>query len=160
MEAIDQPITPLSAKPICVGLTCWRWESNRTQTIVRLAQSVGVTVKLTEQIHGLRRDIQDYLERSPQRGTRTVDQLAGDFARAYAARENGDRDRDYTRAVLEPGFEWRAGIVPMMGLVALAAGVFLLLVRVQPDDYTAALRDALEAFWKKYQAALAIVKGR
>ena len=51
----------------------------------------------------LRRDIQQYLEGSPQRGTRTVDQLAGDFARAYAARENRDRYRDYAHAVLEPG---------------------------------------------------------
>jgi hypothetical protein len=51
----------------------------------------------------LRRDIQHYLEGSPQRGTRTVDQLAGDFAKAYAARENEARYRDYSRAVLEPG---------------------------------------------------------
>ena len=51
----------------------------------------------------LRRDIQNYLDGSPQRGTRTVDQLAGDFAKAYATRENGERDRDYSRAVLEPG---------------------------------------------------------
>lgn len=51
----------------------------------------------------LRRDVQRYLDASPQRGTRTVDQLAGDFARAYAARENRDRYRDYSRAVLEPG---------------------------------------------------------
>ena len=51
----------------------------------------------------LRRDLQAYLDGSPQRGTRTVDQLAGDFANAYAARGNGERGRDYFRAVLEPG---------------------------------------------------------
>jgi hypothetical protein len=51
----------------------------------------------------LRRDIQRYLESSPQRATRTVDQLAGDFAKAYAARGIRDRYRDYARAVLEPG---------------------------------------------------------
>ena len=51
----------------------------------------------------LRRDIQRYLDSSPQRGTRTVDQLAGDFAKAYAAREIRDHYRDYSRAVLEPG---------------------------------------------------------
>jgi len=51
----------------------------------------------------LRRDIQSYLDASPQHGKRTVDQLAGDFAKAYAARENRDRYRDYARAVLEPG---------------------------------------------------------
>jgi len=51
----------------------------------------------------LRRDIQHRLASNPQRSARTVDQLAADFARAYAVRENGDRYRDYTHAVLEPG---------------------------------------------------------
>jgi hypothetical protein len=51
----------------------------------------------------LRRDIQHYLEKHPQRTARTVDQLAADFASAYTARENEERCRDYRRAVLEPG---------------------------------------------------------
>ena len=51
----------------------------------------------------LRRDIQHYTETVPNRATRTVDQLAADFATAYAAQENWNRYRDYARAVLEPG---------------------------------------------------------
>ncbi|MEO6005252.1 MAG: hypothetical protein ABIZ04_09670 [Opitutus sp.] len=51
----------------------------------------------------LRREIEQRLANSPQRSTRTVDQLAADFAKAYAARENRERSRDYIRAVLEPG---------------------------------------------------------
>ena len=51
----------------------------------------------------LRRDIQRYTEASPNRAARTVDQLAADFAKAYAAQENWNRYRDYYRAVLEPG---------------------------------------------------------
>lgn len=51
----------------------------------------------------LRHDIQLYLLNNPQRATRTVDQLAADFAKAYAARESGETDRDYVRAVLQPG---------------------------------------------------------
>jgi hypothetical protein len=51
----------------------------------------------------LRRDIQHYLERNPQTTARTVDQVAMEFGKAYAARENWDRYRYYSRAVLEPG---------------------------------------------------------
>ena len=51
----------------------------------------------------LRRDIQRYTEASPNRVARTVDQLAADFAKAYAAQENWNRYRDYYRAVLAPG---------------------------------------------------------
>lgn len=52
------PFERVPAKPICVGLTCWRWERKKTQAILLLAQSVGVTVQLTERIHGLRREIE------------------------------------------------------------------------------------------------------
>ena len=75
MEAIDSPIPPLEAKPICVGLTCWRWESNRPQAILRLGQRLGVTIKLTERIHGLRREIQAEVT------GRNIDRFIGEFVR-------------------------------------------------------------------------------
>lgn len=75
MEATATPTTPLSAKPICVGLSCWRWESHRPQAILRLAQSLGVTVQLTEHIHGLRREIE------AQVTGQNIDRFIGEFVR-------------------------------------------------------------------------------
>jgi hypothetical protein len=52
----------------------------------------------------LRRDIQRYTEANPNHpAARSVDQLAADFAKAYAAQENWNQYGDYFRAVLEPG---------------------------------------------------------
>lgn len=51
----------------------------------------------------LRRDIQRLTQASPQHEERSVDQLATDFAKAYAAQENWNQYDDYYRAVLEPG---------------------------------------------------------
>jgi hypothetical protein len=65
----------LPAKPICVGLTCWRWERRRPQAILRLAQRLGVTVQLTEKIHGLRRDIEARVS------GRNIDRFIGEFVR-------------------------------------------------------------------------------
>ena len=67
------------------------------------SSQAGVYTAFTSESEVLRRDVQHYLESNPRQETRTVDQLAADFARAYATRENGDRYRDYVRAVLEPG---------------------------------------------------------
>jgi hypothetical protein len=44
-------------KPISIGLTCWRWQKGKTRAIMRLAQEAGVTVRITERIRGLRREI-------------------------------------------------------------------------------------------------------
>ena len=65
----------LPAKPIRVGLTCWRWERERPRAILRLAQRLGVTVKLTEKIHGLHREIE------AQVSGRNVDSFISEFAR-------------------------------------------------------------------------------
>jgi hypothetical protein len=51
----------------------------------------------------LRRDIQHYTESGAHAVTRSVDQLAADFANSYAAQENWNRYRDYFRAVMVPG---------------------------------------------------------
>lgn len=64
-----------SARPICIGLTCWRWEKDRPKAIVRLAQSMGVTVRLTERIKGLHREIQAEVS-----GDNT-DRFIGEFVR-------------------------------------------------------------------------------
>ena len=74
-EQSATPFESLPAKPISVGLTCWRWESKRPQAIVRLAQSLGVTVQLTEKIHGLRREIE------AQVTGQNIDRFIGEFVR-------------------------------------------------------------------------------
>ncbi len=71
----DIPLESLPVKPICLGLTCWRWESKRTQAITQLAQRLGVTVKLTEKIRGLHREIE------AQVSGRNTDRFIGEFVR-------------------------------------------------------------------------------
>jgi hypothetical protein len=75
MDATESLPPPLEAKPICVGLTCWRWESKRPQAIIRLGQRLGVTIKLTERIHGLRREIQAEVTGN------NIDRFIGEFVR-------------------------------------------------------------------------------
>ena len=65
------------AKPISIGLTCWLWERNRLQAIVRLAEHTGVTLQLTEKRHGLHRDIEGLVS------GRNVDRFIGEFARHF-----------------------------------------------------------------------------
>jgi hypothetical protein len=66
---------PLSPKPISVGLTCWRLQWRRAQMIIQLAQRLGVTVKLTQHLHGLRREIQCQVSGD------NVDKFIGEFVR-------------------------------------------------------------------------------
>ncbi len=68
------PFERAPGKPICVGLTCWLWE-RRARTIAQLAQSLGVSLEITQQIHGLRREI------SCQVSGRNVDRFIGEFVR-------------------------------------------------------------------------------
>jgi hypothetical protein len=75
MKHSDTAHALLPTKPICVGLTCWRWERNRPQAILQLAQRLGVTVKLTEKIHGLRREIE------AQVSGPNLDRFIGEFVR-------------------------------------------------------------------------------
>lgn len=58
METTTLPPECLPTKPICVGLTCWRWQSWKSKAIVELAKNLGVTVQLTQKIHGLHREIE------------------------------------------------------------------------------------------------------
>ncbi len=69
----DYPI----GKPICVGLTCWRWQRSRVRDIDQLAQRLGVNLQLTQRARGLRRDI------DCQVSGRNVDQFIGEFVRHY-----------------------------------------------------------------------------
>ena len=64
----------VSYKPISVGLTCWLWE-RRTGAIRELGQRLGVTLKLTQHIRGLRRDIEC------QVSGKNVDRFIGEFVR-------------------------------------------------------------------------------
>lgn len=75
MEHSVVPRDSLPSRPICIGLTCWRWEKRRPQAIVRLAESLGVNVRLTEKIHGLRREIEAEVT-----GVNT-DRFIGEFVR-------------------------------------------------------------------------------
>lgn len=71
--------TPLAArvetKPISVGLSCWLWDRSRPKAIVELAKSMGVTVELTQKVHGLRREIE------AQVSGHNVDRFIGEFVR-------------------------------------------------------------------------------
>jgi hypothetical protein len=63
------------AKPISIGLSCWRWERGHTQKIKNLGARIGVNLQVTEHIHGLRREIQCQVT------GKNVDQFIGEFAR-------------------------------------------------------------------------------
>jgi hypothetical protein len=58
MKQSATPFESAPTRPISIGLTCWRWQSNKARTIASLAQSLGVTLHLTEKIHGLNREIE------------------------------------------------------------------------------------------------------
>jgi hypothetical protein len=69
------PKESFAPKPICVGLTCWRWESKKSKAIVELAQRLGVTVQLTKKFHGLHQEIE------AQVSGRNIDRFIGEFVR-------------------------------------------------------------------------------
>jgi hypothetical protein len=75
MEAPTAPVLSVATKPICVGLTCWLWERDRPKAIVELAQRMGVTVQLTQKVHGLHREIE------AQVSGQNVDRFIGEFVR-------------------------------------------------------------------------------
>jgi hypothetical protein len=75
MESSPAPTVSLPSKPILIGLTCWRWQKTKAQTIQRLAHRLGVTVKLTERIHGLRCEIE------AQVTGQNTDRFIGEFVR-------------------------------------------------------------------------------
>ena len=77
---------------------------NKAESLVEFKASLARRyATFTTESETLRRDIQHYIQTSPKSQARTVDQVATDFARAYAAQENWSRYHDYFRAVLEPG---------------------------------------------------------
>ena len=75
MEAPINSVERVATKPICVGLTCWLWERGRPQAIVELAHRMGVTVELTQKVHGLHREIE------AQVSGQNVDRFIGEFVR-------------------------------------------------------------------------------
>ena len=74
MKTTKAPGEPVVSRPISVGLTCWLWQ-RRERTIAELAQRLGVTLKLTQHIHGLRREIECQVSGA------NVDQFIGEFVR-------------------------------------------------------------------------------
>lgn len=74
MDKTTPPFVCVPRKPICVGLTCWLWE-RRARTIAQLAEQFGVTLQLTQHIHGLRREIEC------QVSGENVDRFIGEFVR-------------------------------------------------------------------------------
>lgn len=74
MPPPESPLTSQPTQPICVGLTCWLWQ-RKSQAVLKLAQSLGVKVELTERIHGLRREIEARVS------GRNVDRFIGEFVR-------------------------------------------------------------------------------
>lgn len=74
MNKATSPSDRVPGKPIRVGLTCWLWE-RRERTIAQLAQRFGVTLRLTQHIHGLRREIECQVSGA------NVDRFIGEFVR-------------------------------------------------------------------------------
>lgn len=64
-----------ASKPICVGLTCWLWQTKRAEAMRALAQRLGVTLKLKQETRGLHRKIQAEVS------GHNVDRFIGEFAR-------------------------------------------------------------------------------
>lgn len=75
MPSIQSPTDSATVKPICVGLTCWFWQTNRAEKMKTLAQRLGVNLKLKEATRGLYREIQAEVS------GRNVDRFIGEFAR-------------------------------------------------------------------------------
>ena len=75
MDLSSAPLEPLPSKPICIGLTCWRWQSKKPQAILRLAQRLGVNVQLTQKIKGLHREIEGQVSGGD------IDRFIGEFVR-------------------------------------------------------------------------------
>ncbi len=75
MNDVLNPSENVPAKPICVGLTCWLWQTNRAEKMKTLAQRLGVNLKLKQVTHGLYREIQAEVS------GRNVDRFIGEFAR-------------------------------------------------------------------------------
>jgi hypothetical protein len=65
----------VSAKPIRVGFTCWRWETQRPKALVKLAQRLGVNVKVVQRNHFLQSDVEAVVS------GQNVDRFIGEFAR-------------------------------------------------------------------------------
>ncbi len=76
-KKVSSSVAPAAsgARPIRVGFTCWRWETQRPKEMVKLAQRMGVTVKMTVKNHWLQRDVE------VQVSGRNVDNFIGEFAR-------------------------------------------------------------------------------
>lgn len=64
-----------TTKPICISLSCWLWDLGKPQAILQLGQKLGVTVQLTQKVHGLRREIE------AQVSGRNVDSFISEFVR-------------------------------------------------------------------------------
>ncbi len=77
MDQSSAPTAHPAGKPICVGLTCWRWQRAKGRVIVGLAQRIGVQVRLTERISGLRRHIEAEVTGPNPR----TDRFIGEFVR-------------------------------------------------------------------------------
>lgn len=75
MESQVVTLKPMPTKPIRVGFTCWRWETQRPKALVRLAKNLGLTVKISVKNRWLQRDIE------AQVSGRNVDSFIGEFAR-------------------------------------------------------------------------------
>ena len=60
---------------ITLGLTCWLWDWSRGRTISKLACRTGVQLQLTQQLHGLRREISCVVSGD------NVDKFVGEFVR-------------------------------------------------------------------------------
>lgn len=74
MPPTQARVEPWPGKPISVGLTCWLWQ-RKADRVIQLSQRLGVSLQLTERVHGLHREIQC------QVSGKNVDRFIGEFVR-------------------------------------------------------------------------------
>lgn len=76
-ENVSRSASSLSSVdiPIRIGLTCWLWEWRRSRALERLAEQLGVTLRLEQRRRGLLRLIEGEVS------GRNVDRFLTEFAR-------------------------------------------------------------------------------
>ena len=75
MEPTPKTCDSVPAKPIRIGLTCWRWQRTKSRSIRQLAVRLGVNLQLTEKYRGLHRVIE------AQISGQNTDRFIAEFAR-------------------------------------------------------------------------------
>lgn len=75
METAIKSAKSFPSKPICIGLTCWRWQRAKSRAMKQLAERLGVNLQVTEKFRGLHRVIEAKVS------GQNTDRFIGEFGR-------------------------------------------------------------------------------